>query len=196
VITILVGEDTEEEQRFTVHKDMICAKSKFFKAACSERWASRKEKIVRPPKGTPEQFQLYVEWVYFSQLNIDIENTGELQAVLMDLYILGDAIDDYQLRNATIESLIANTVVDSPIDCPQLNKVYEATTAGSPFRKFVVDWVVTSARHGSIKSNIAHMPAELVQELALFRLENIALMTTKDAIRFMKVMFKPETDAD
>ena len=33
----------------------------------------------------------------------------------MDMYILGDAIDDYQLRNATIECLIANTLIDSPI---------------------------------------------------------------------------------
>jgi hypothetical protein len=34
VITILVG---AEEHRFTAHKDVICDKSKFFRAACSDR---------------------------------------------------------------------------------------------------------------------------------------------------------------
>jgi hypothetical protein len=134
VITILVGEDTEEEQRFTVHKDMICAKSKFFRAACSERWPTGREIIVRLPAGTPEDFQIYVEWVYTSRINIDIEDIEELQAKLTDMYILGDLVDDYQLRIATIERLMTNVLVDSPIVCPELHKVYEATVAGSPLR--------------------------------------------------------------
>lgn len=58
MITILVG---EEEHRFTVHKDMLCAKSRFFRAACSKRWASGVEKVVRQPEGTAEDFQIYVE---------------------------------------------------------------------------------------------------------------------------------------
>jgi hypothetical protein len=56
-VSILTG---EEEQQFTVHKDSICAKSKFFKAACSERWIEGKQKVVKLPDITARDFQTYV----------------------------------------------------------------------------------------------------------------------------------------
>jgi hypothetical protein len=56
-VSILTG---EEEQQFTVHKDSICAKSKFFKAACSERWIEGKQKVVKLPDVTARDFQTYV----------------------------------------------------------------------------------------------------------------------------------------
>lgn len=55
MIAILVG---KEEHRFTVYKDMLCAKSRFSRVACSERWASGVEKVVRQPEGTAEDFQI------------------------------------------------------------------------------------------------------------------------------------------
>lgn len=47
LITVLVGAG---EERFTVHKDVICVKSKFFRAACSDRWQEGQEKVVRLPE--------------------------------------------------------------------------------------------------------------------------------------------------
>jgi hypothetical protein len=60
-ISVLVG---EKKQLFTVYKDIICASSKFFKAACSERWVEGKEKKVLLPEVEPKFFQSYVAWLY------------------------------------------------------------------------------------------------------------------------------------
>jgi hypothetical protein len=197
MITILVDEDTEGEHRFTVHKDMICVKSKFFKAACSELWTSGREKIVRPPAGTPEGFQVYVEWVYTSQVNIQAEDINEEQAKLMDIYILGDVIDDYQLRNATMKRLMANTRNGwKCVNSRQLHKVYAATTTGSPLRQFIVNWFVLSVDRDDIKLSIAAEPAEFAQELAVAAIEQIAPVEGKEAFKFMKVMFSPKTESD
>jgi hypothetical protein len=43
IIAVLVGPD---EHRFAVRKDVICAKSKFFRAACSTRWLKDGERVV------------------------------------------------------------------------------------------------------------------------------------------------------
>jgi len=193
MITILVG---EEEHRFTAHKDMLCAKSKFFKAACSKVWASGREKIVRQPEGAPEDFQIYVEWVYTSKISLDTDDLDEQQVRLMDLYILADVIDDYQLRNATMKRLIANArmgIKNFPRE--QLLKVYAATMAGSPLRRFIVNWALTTFDRDKIESYIAHEPAEFVQELAVAAVEQVAPMDADEAFEFMTVMCALEKDS-
>lgn len=203
MITIVVGEEKEEEQRFTVHKDMIYTKSKFFRAACSELWASGRERIVRPPEGALEQYQIYVEWVYTSRINIDARGSEHKQEMLVEMFILGDVIDDYQLRNTTMEALIASIqepaddCIDDPLSsvtttCYQLHRVYEATMAGSPLRQFFVNWIMKRSTRDSIKSLIAVMPAEFVQELAVAALEQIELMDDEEFAKFVGARFQPE----
>lgn len=194
MITILVG---EEERRFTVHKDMLCAKSKFFRAACSKRWASGVEKIVRQPEGTVEDFQIYVEWVYTSKVTLDTENLDKQQARLMDLYILGDVLDDYQLRNATMKRLIANVRKGiENLKTDQLVKVYAATTTGSPLRQFIVNWTLRSLDRERIKLCIAKEPVEFVQELAVAALDQIATAKGHETFDLLTAMFEPEKESD
>ena len=192
MITILVG---EEEHPFTVHKDMLCAKSKFFKAACSKVWASGREKIVRQPEGMPGDFQIYVEWVYNSKISLDTDDVNKQQNTLMDLYILGDVLDDYQLRNATLKRLIANTQNGLRLNSEQLHKVYEFTMAGSPLRKFLVHWVLMTFEHDDIKAHIARNPAEFVQELAVVAVEQVESVEVEEAFEVLMEMFEPETDS-
>lgn len=60
VVTFLVGAG---EKRFTVHKDVICAKSKFVRASCSDRWQEGREKVVRLPEARLiPAFQMYMDW--------------------------------------------------------------------------------------------------------------------------------------
>lgn len=193
LITILVG---EEEHHFKAHKDMLCAKSKFFKAACSKVWASGREKVVRQPEGAPEDFQIYVEWVYTSKLSLDADGIEKQQARLMDLYILGDSIDNYQLRNATMKRLIANTRKGiQHIERDQVHKVYAATTTGSALRQFLVNWILTCFSRDAIKLNIAQEPSEFVQELAVAAMEQIAPTDDDEAFEFLTVMFEREKDS-
>jgi hypothetical protein len=193
MITILVG---QYEHPFTVHKDMLCAKSKFFKAACSTRWASGREKVVRPLHGTHDQFQMYVSWVYTSHFHVDAEDPEQQLAELIGMFILGDVLDDYQLRNATMERLITTVLGGTHVfGLDQLDRVYAATVAGSPLRQFVVWWMLVNVSHDSLKADIAQYPAELVQELALASLERTAVLTDKESVRLLKAVIKPEKES-
>jgi hypothetical protein len=193
MITILVG---QEEHPFTVHKDILCAKSKFFKAACSSRWASGREKVVRPLHGTAAQFQMYVSWVYTSQFHVDAEDPEQQLTELIGMFILGDVLDDYQLRNATMERLITSVLGCTHVfGLDQLDRVYAATVAGSPLRQFVVWWMLVNVSHDSLKADIAQYPAELVQELALASLERTAVLTDRESVRLLKAIVKPEKES-
>lgn len=64
-ISVLIG---SEERRFVVHKDVICSSSKFFKAACSANWKEGQEGIVRLPTAKPPVFEMYMDWLYFSEI--------------------------------------------------------------------------------------------------------------------------------
>lgn len=185
MITIIVG---PEERSFKVHKEVICATSKFFKTACSE-------KILRQPDGTPEQYKTYVDWASTSELDIETEDPDLQLSGLIDLFILGDVLDDYQFRNATMEQLIATTLGSThSFSFEQLDKVYAATVAGSPLRLFVVWWLLVNMNHRHFKSNVAQYPAELVQEVAVANLERHAQLTDKESVRLLRVLVKPEKD--
>lgn len=66
ILTVLVGHD---EQRFTVHQDVICTQSGFFKAACAHGWKEAEEKIVRLPEVEAAFFEAYLERLYDSSAN-------------------------------------------------------------------------------------------------------------------------------
>lgn len=106
------------EKTFTVYKDLVCAKSKFFIAACSEHWIEGEEKKVKLPNVSPAVFQRYLsrvyscdlEWVYpDNHEEADVWKLFEEASMLIDLYILGDSLDsldDIDLRNRTMEVLV------------------------------------------------------------------------------------------
>jgi hypothetical protein len=102
-ISVLVGNG---KQLFTVHKDLICDSSKFFKAACSANWVEGRKGKVKLPAVMPRDFQRYLAWLYSKKLQAA---SKEAQVAVMhatiDLYILGDVLDDIRLRNAAIELL-------------------------------------------------------------------------------------------
>lgn len=114
----------------------------------------------------------------------------------MDLYILGDVVDDYQLRNATMRRLIAN--IRKGIEnfkSDQVAKVYAATMTGSPLRQFLINWTLRSFDRDHIKLHIAQQPAEFAQELLLAALDQIETDEDYETSHWMMAKFEPEIDS-
>ena len=93
-ITILVGKD---EQRFTVHKDIICEKSEFFQAACSQRRREEQEMVVRlPDLRAPYMFPVYMDWVYTDDMTLGkmgfLLDGFYVGKELVEFYLLGDVL--------------------------------------------------------------------------------------------------------
>ena len=140
----------QEQKRFILHHDAVCSKSKFFRAACSERWLEGQERIVRLPEAKPVAFQEYCRWIYYGQVadgtctmtSSNIEKLGETQR-LIDLYLLGDQLDDTQLRNqANIKLFKSLQNANTMPSIAQMELVWDSTTRGSSLRKLLVDVVV------------------------------------------------------
>jgi hypothetical protein len=149
---------------------VICVKSKFFRAACSERWKDSKEgqeKVVRLPEVEPEVFQRYVDWTYRDALVADTA-IGDAVTISLKLYLLGDLLDDVRLRNKTTKALMRHVTTDllHP-NAPEAQLIWEKTTPSSLIRKLVVDGTVLRLSAKTFAEHIGEWPAGLVQQVAI-----------------------------
>lgn len=177
LVTVLVSSD---EQRFTLHQDAVCAKSKFFKAACSKRWREGQEKVVRLPEVEAATFKAYCSWIYSGEIanytctkGSAIDERIAVTGRLIDLY-LGDKLDDIQLRNQAILRLF--TCLQTLNTFPTISAtklIFDSTSPGSRLRKLVVDAYVSRCIRKKFAKNVSRFPPEFVQELAVAAL-NVA----------------------
>lgn len=178
IITVLVGEN---EQQFIVHKNTICDKSKFFEAACSSgRWKEGKEKLVRLPEVDPEAFRVYVHWVYTGKVSPEVEwghadlNCAEKQVTYTEAYIIGDVLDDNDLRKHVIDTMIEKTSAWADLlPCTSLRRIWEATPTASPLRILALEWAVFEGNPQDLNDSIEHFPEEYVRDLAMLMLPRL-----------------------
>jgi hypothetical protein len=196
IITVLVGAD---ELQVTLHKDVICAKSKFFQAACSSRWREGVQKIVRLPEvRRPHVFRTYVDWTYSGELVFeDQTNEKSVLTELIDLYLLGDMLDDVKLRNMTIQTLTSQVATTDWIPgCSDYNLIWENTTSNSPLRRWALDTLVALLDIEALERNIANYPADLTQQIAVKFMHQIPdrIITTEGYISKSLDYMEPTDD--
>jgi hypothetical protein len=190
-----------EEQSFSVYKDIICASSKFFKAACSERWIEGKEKKVRLPEVKPSVFQGYLAWLCSGIYQLQVKQDDPLPVIssaiemAVELYLLGDVLDDIRFRNKLMETLAC---VDLPY-FPQpttLCMLWNRTPPTSVIRKMYVEKFILAASRESMTKNIGEYPAELVQQIAVHSLYRIETVTRKLFDTKMASFLEPVSEDD
>ncbi|GAB7324332.1 hypothetical protein MBLNU13_g08289t1 [Cladosporium sp. NU13] len=92
---------------------------------------------------------------------------NELQR-LMYLHILGDELDDIQLRNKANVELFKVMQKSNAIPDAQLTKmVWESTMPGSLPRELLVDVIVARNTGDEFVAAVSQYPAECVQEIAV-----------------------------
>jgi hypothetical protein len=182
IVTVLVG---AEEKRFILHQDLVCAKSKFFKVACSNRWREGQERIVRLPEAEAATFKVYSTWIYSGDIEEDActptsdkRDRFAAQTSLIKLYLLGDTLDDIQLRNRTIRMLSTSVKrLDAIPGISNVDQIWESTVSGSLLRKMIIDLFIWIADHSYFVKSIHRFPASFVQEVAV---ASLGALGTKD----------------
>jgi hypothetical protein len=200
-VAVLVG---PEEQRFLLHQDAVCDKSKFFKAACSKRWIEGQEKLVRLPEAKAKIFQEYCKWIYSGVIPASrctpedeaAANIAELD-LFVELYLLGDSLDDVQLRNLATQRF-CNCLEGTNKLPPPLTyvKIWSSTPSGSLFRKQLVDIVVARYERDTMAKTIAQYPSEFIQEFAIAAFFKAPLTTWEAAIGDNTKYLEPEEAKD
>jgi len=176
-IKVLIG---PEEQIFIIHTDVVCAKSRFFKAACSGRWKEGQEECVRLPDVKPEIFQCYVDWVYGGIFVAEGPVDNEVK-MATSLYVLGDILDDIRLRNTALKALTSYACVERKH--PSVGSIRRAwinTPSHSLFRKWIVDTTFFQLRREHFAQRISHYPAEMVQLIALKGMQQFQFLESNE----------------
>lgn len=178
---------TTETQEFTVHRHLVCANSKFFEAACSKLWAEGKEKIVRLPEVKVDAFQAYLVWVYTGKVVFNGEAPRHKLRAIIDLYLLGDVLDDLLLRNTAMRSLVIHIPGWSVIPSVGLvNHIWASTPAGSPLRRVIIDIIVKRVGRANLEHCVTvDHPAEFLHDTAVALLKQVP---TVSAERFISGM--------
>lgn len=162
-IFVLVG---AEEQCFTVHKDVICVKSKFFKAACSDRWT----KFVRLPSVEPGVFQRYLDWAYGDVVVSQATLQDNLE-MSVKLYLLGDTLEDVRLRNKVLRALNSYSSIDKLQPGPKSHRlIWDSTPPSSPLRRWAIDAAILRVRRENFERNLSSYPMGFVRQVALKKL--------------------------
>lgn len=183
-----------ETQQFTVHRHLVCAKSKFFEAACSKLWAEGKEKLVRLPEVEVDVFQAYLVWVYTGKVAVNKEDPRRQLRAIVDLYLLGDVLDDLLLRNAAVRTLVINIPIWNVIPSINLvNHVWASTPTNSPLRRVIVDVVVKRVGRASMRHCVTlDHPPEFLHSIAVASLNQLATVSAENLISGLYGYLEPE----
>jgi len=196
---VLVG---PKETRFSIHQEAICDKSKFFKAACSKRWIEGQEKLLRLPEAKPGVFRRYSNWIYSGLISgmrctqtSSIEDKTSEHVSLINLYLLGDSLDDIQLRNTAIQELSKHLDASNFLSGPSVAaKVWSSTPPGSRLRKLIVHNILCSREQ--FVAEAANYPEEFMREIALAALCKVPTVSFDEANRNFEQFLELEDPKD
>lgn len=149
-ITLEVGEG-DATTKFTVHKNVLCAASPFFQAACKPECMEPEEMVIKLPEDDPDAIRALVYWMYENKICMSSETycrgdgtTNEeamnsAWGLLTKLYVLGEKPQIRRLRNLAIHALLCLRRDKECTNFGVMEFVYDNTASSeSPLRKLFV----------------------------------------------------------
>ena len=140
---------SESPVTLSVHENLICASSDFFKKATRGEWKESRERSVRLEIFEEEVFQIYIHWLYRHTLPVRVDEPGlvgnDEYLQLAKAYVLGDYLLDTNFQDAVIDAIIEKTgskVRDDQCWYPVgtvIRYVYDNTLESNMARKLLVD---------------------------------------------------------
>lgn len=168
VITVLVG---HSEDDYTVHKDLICAQSPFFRAACNGNFVEAAEGTVRLPDDEPETFELLLQWLYMGRVG-DPKATKPLSwHESAYLYVIAEKLQISELKNAVVDSWITKSAETCEIPIGVVAYVYCNTPDSSHLRRLLVDMVACAGSTNSLCKRKDDLPHEFLLDLSMALIE-------------------------
>lgn len=140
---VLVG-DEEIQQRFTVHKDVACKHSPFFRAARSQRWNHESSRPTELLDTKPAVFEEYLRCIYADRVETASPGKSDILG-RVQLWILADRLQDLTTANLVADEIVRDSVGQSDTAwrfVPTLKVVafaYSHTAPGSAMRRLMRD---------------------------------------------------------
>lgn len=109
IIQVIVGSDSPVT--LSVHENLICGSSDFFKIAMSSVWRESRGRSIELKDDKPDTFEIYQHWLYCGTVPTkdnsrekDKDETVYLQ--LAEAYVLGDKLRDGNFKDVIIDAIL------------------------------------------------------------------------------------------
>lgn len=103
-IIICVG---EKQKELFVHKHVLTTcSSKFLNRMLSNEWRETRENRLRLPETRPGVLEVYLHWMYTGNIVLGPTFADADSVRRMELYLLGDYLDDMPFCEAIVEGLV------------------------------------------------------------------------------------------
>ena len=112
IVTLLVGPN---KVTFSVHKDILCQASPYFKKAFNSGFKEAAKQSLTLAKDNPDNVDSIVKWVYFRILEDSVpkdRETAPVYARPLQLYFLADKYDIPELRKELVQYFYGNRFHD------------------------------------------------------------------------------------
>lgn len=194
---MIVGTDKEE---FIVHQDLICHRSLFFRAACSNHtWTESQSKQVQLLAQNANTFRIYLQWAYHLIGNLadlcrrsllkvsghDVTSYDVIRMntclVLCHVWMLADFLNDVGCKNEVISNLVREHAADNfkYLWHPKLPRtIYGGTVRGSGLRKWLVDSTLPLIKPCDLDCEPDNIPQEMLSDMLK------AFIARKDQTRY------------
>jgi hypothetical protein len=180
-----------EEAKYVLHKNFVCSKSDFFRAAMEGEWKESKEKVVRLPNVQPATFTIYIGWIYAGILDLQSEPEPPQRSsaskvpnpevanatfdTLVDAYALGEMVQDAGFRNGLVNELIKAVEGFSVIpSATTVSGMWIKVSEGSKLARLMVDyWCSCNYSKKPYRDSRAGLPSGFMAEMAAVSVEEI-----------------------
>ena len=170
IVTILVGPD---EKSFIVHKAFISETSAFFQAANSGKRIKATEKIIRLPEAEVGIFDVYLHWIYISELHDRFTSFPPPDRIsphnieMAKLWIFADEVQNHKLCNSVVDMIIKVFDLEYDMtDADTLNYVWQNTSSDSKLRRLHADTCSSTLKPSELDMPGAKWPQEVIMTFA------------------------------
>lgn len=130
---------------FTIHKDLLCAQSKYFRGAFGRSFKEAKEKEMTVD-ATPEVFAHFVKWVYGGSFEMETgdgskENWDDAMRGAVEAFIFADKYESTRFRRQVLNQIISHGSKPKYqlLGYDTTLRVFTALPASSGLRKYIKD---------------------------------------------------------
>lgn len=148
VVVLLVGPD---EVPFTIHKDLLCIHSGYFRTEFAKDHVDKVEYIVKFPETLVNIFGCFQNFIYTGKV-YDKDGGKEIPdySLLMGLWKLATQLCTAHLKVAVLNTMIERRRLTSRIPGTSLLiQAWKETEEGSGLRKLLIDWAAEHCRFNS-----------------------------------------------
>ncbi|KAI4851213.1 hypothetical protein E4T44_02270 [Aureobasidium sp. EXF-8845] len=134
-VTLIVG---KEEKAYTLHKELLCFYSDYFRAAFNGSFKEATERKIELPDVEISLFDAFQFWLYTRDLQGPTRVLEQFQ-FLINMWILGDQYQIPLVQNQVMDRIFVKREESLSFSITLVPEVYAKTVAGSPLRKAIIE---------------------------------------------------------